>query len=102
MYVRVVCEQVAVLAPALLADYRSPFTGAAGADNPAVFAGFVIRESETGMWRFHADAAPGRSGLPQRHDDYQGNPGSVGGCLLRRVKVADGAGVSVAGRITCH
>jgi len=30
MYVRVVCEQVAVLAPALLAGYRSPFTGAAG------------------------------------------------------------------------
>src|SRR6266702_4316965 len=42
MYVRVVCEQVAVLAPLLLAGYRSPFTGAAGADNPVVFAGFVI------------------------------------------------------------
>ena len=42
MYVRVVCEQVRTLAPALLADYRSPFTGAAGAENPVVFAGFVI------------------------------------------------------------
>ena len=52
MYVRVVCEQVAVLAPALLADYRSPFTGAAGADNPAVFAGFVISNSETGCGAF--------------------------------------------------
>ncbi len=48
MYVRGVCEQVATLAPALLAGYRSPFTGAAGADNPVVFAGFVISNSETG------------------------------------------------------
>jgi hypothetical protein len=52
MYVRVVCEQVAVLAPALLAGYRSPFTGAAGADNPVVFAGFVIFNSETGCGAF--------------------------------------------------
>ena len=48
MYVRVRCEAVQVLAPALLADYRSPFTGAAGADNPVVFAGFVVANSETG------------------------------------------------------
>ena len=52
MYVRVVCEQVAALAPALLAGYRSPFTGAAGADNPVVFAGFVISNSETGCGAF--------------------------------------------------
>ena len=52
MYVRVVCEQVAVLAPALLAGYRSPFTGASGADNPVVFAGFVITNSETGCGAF--------------------------------------------------
>ena len=52
MYVRVVCQQVATLAPALLADYRSPFTGAAGADNPTVFAGFVISNSETGCGAF--------------------------------------------------
>ena len=52
MYVRVVCEQVAALAPALLADYRSPFTGASGADNPVVFAGFVISNSETGCGAF--------------------------------------------------
>ena len=52
MYVRVVCEQVRVLAPALLAGYRSPFTGAAGADNPVVFAGFVITNSETGCGAF--------------------------------------------------
>jgi hypothetical protein len=52
MYVRVVCEQVRALAPALLAGYRSPFTGAAGADNPVVFAGFVISNSETGCGAF--------------------------------------------------
>ena len=52
MYVRVVCEQVRVLAPALLAGYRSPFTGASGADNPMVFAGFVITNSETGCGAF--------------------------------------------------
>ena len=48
MYVRVRCEAVQVLAPALLSGYRSPFTGALGADNPVVFAGFVIANSETG------------------------------------------------------
>lgn len=48
MYVRVSCEAVRVLAPALLAGYRSPFTGARGADNPVVFAGFAITNSETG------------------------------------------------------
>ena len=52
MYVRVVCEQVRVLAPALLAGYRSPFTGASGADNPVVFAGFMITNSETGCGAF--------------------------------------------------
>ena len=52
MYVRVVCEQVRVLAPALLAGYRSPFTGAAGADCPVVFSGFVITNSETGCGAF--------------------------------------------------
>ncbi len=52
MYVRVVCEQVRALAPVLLAGYRSPFTGAAGADNPVVFAGFVISNSETGCGAF--------------------------------------------------
>jgi hypothetical protein len=52
MYVRVVCEHVRVLAPALLAGYRSPFTGAAGADNPVVFSGFIITNSETGCGAF--------------------------------------------------
>jgi hypothetical protein len=48
LYVRVRCEAVRVLAPLLLAGYRSPFTGASGADNPVVFAGFVLTNSETG------------------------------------------------------
>jgi hypothetical protein len=52
MYIRVVCEQARVLAPALLDGYRSPYTGAAGADNPVVFAGFVISNSETGCGAF--------------------------------------------------
>ena len=70
MYVRVVCEQVRVLAPALLAGYRSPFTGAAGADNPVVFSGFVITNCETGCGAFTPDPAAGRAGLPQRDDHH--------------------------------
>ncbi|MFC5813614.1 DUF932 domain-containing protein [Nonomuraea harbinensis] len=52
MYVRVVCEQIRALAPDLLRDYRSPFTGQSGADNPVVFAGFVITNSEVGEGAF--------------------------------------------------
>jgi hypothetical protein len=36
-----------VLAPGLLAGYRSPFIGATGTDNRVVFAGFVVTNSET-------------------------------------------------------
>lgn len=52
MYVRVKAPGVQALAPALLANYRSPFSGAYGADNPTVFAGFVISNSETGNGAF--------------------------------------------------
>lgn len=52
MYVRIVCEQVRALAPRLLHGYRSPFTGESGADNPVVFAGFVITNSEVGHGAF--------------------------------------------------
>jgi hypothetical protein len=48
MYVKVRCEPIQVLAPLLLNGYRSPFTGASGADNPIVFGGFVLTNSETG------------------------------------------------------
>ncbi|MEV0734193.1 DUF932 domain-containing protein [Polymorphospora sp. NPDC050346] len=52
MIVRVWSEEVRALAPDLLRNYRSPFTGATGADNPTVFAGFVITNSETGAGAF--------------------------------------------------
>jgi len=52
MYVRIVCKQVSALAPQLLRNYRSPFTGEVGADNPVVFSGFVISNSETGAGAF--------------------------------------------------
>ncbi|MGH3591219.1 MAG: DUF932 domain-containing protein, partial [Pseudonocardiaceae bacterium] len=52
MYVKVRCPEVAAQAPRLLADYRSPFSGLRGIDNPVVFAGFVISNSETGHGSF--------------------------------------------------
>jgi hypothetical protein len=52
MYVTVACPEVAAMAPALLGDYRSPFTGHRGAENPLVFAGFVFTNSETGSGRY--------------------------------------------------
>ncbi len=52
MYVKVRAEEINALAPALLEGYRSPFTGASGTDNPTVFAGFVISNSEVGQGAF--------------------------------------------------
>lgn len=52
MRVRVVAPEVQALAPELLKGYRSPFTGESGADNPIVFAGFEISNSETGGGAF--------------------------------------------------
>lgn len=52
MRVRVVAPEVQALAPELLRGYRSPFTGAEGTDNPVVFAGFEIGNSETGGGAF--------------------------------------------------
>lgn len=48
MVVRVKCEAVSAMAPTLLHGYRSPFTGASGSENPTVFAGFVLSNSEVG------------------------------------------------------
>lgn len=48
MYVKVEAPEVKAYAPEILRGYRSPFTGASGSDNPTVFAGFVISNSETG------------------------------------------------------
>jgi len=52
MVVRVACPEVQALAPALLRGYRSPFTGQSGDDNPTVFAGFQLSNSETGGGAF--------------------------------------------------
>jgi hypothetical protein len=52
MYVQVVAPEVSMLAPELLKDYKSPFTGNRGADNPEIFAGFVLSNSETGGGAF--------------------------------------------------
>jgi hypothetical protein len=52
MYVQIASPSVAVRADVLLRDYVSPFTGARGADNPLVFAGFVLSNSETGHGSF--------------------------------------------------
>lgn len=52
MYVRVTAPQIQALAPELLKGYRSPFTGQSGTDNPVVFAGFEIRNSEVGCGAF--------------------------------------------------
>lgn len=52
MVVRITCPDIAALAPALTRGYRSPFTGQEGADNPTVWAGFVISNSEVGGGKF--------------------------------------------------
>ncbi len=48
MYIRVTVPGIEVLAPALLRNYRSPFSGATGADNPVIWGGLKIENSETG------------------------------------------------------
>ncbi|WP_245679379.1 DUF932 domain-containing protein [Actinomadura hibisca] len=48
MYIRIFSPAVQVESPALTYDYRSPFTGMRGVDDPIVWGGFVIRNSETG------------------------------------------------------
>ena len=52
MYVKIRSTAVAAMAPALLIGYTSPFSGQRGADNPTVFAGFVLTNSETGQGKF--------------------------------------------------
>lgn len=49
---RVTAPQVTALAPVLLGNYRSPFSGRSGADLPVVFGGFEFRNSETGGGAF--------------------------------------------------
>lgn len=52
MYVKIHSPAVAELAPDLLDGYRSPYSGATGSENPTVFAGFVISNSEVGGGAF--------------------------------------------------
>jgi hypothetical protein len=52
MYVKIRSTAVAERAPELLSRYVSPFSGARGAENPTVFAGFVVSNSETGHGSF--------------------------------------------------
>lgn len=52
MVVRLTCPEVTALAPTLLRGYRSPFTGQTGEDNPVIWAGFQISNSETGGGAF--------------------------------------------------
>jgi len=52
MRVRITAPEIMALAPTLLGNYRSPFTGETGADNPVVFAGLDIGNSETGGGAF--------------------------------------------------
>lgn len=52
MRVRVTAPEIAALAPDLLRGYRSPYGGARGEENPTVFAGFEIANSEVGDGSF--------------------------------------------------
>lgn len=52
MIVRVHTAEVALAAPELIGTYRSPFSGASGMDNPMLFAGFQITNSEVGAGSF--------------------------------------------------
>ena len=48
MYVRIAVPEVSALAPTLLRGYTSPYSRRTGAENPTVYAGLVITNSETG------------------------------------------------------
>jgi hypothetical protein len=52
MYVKLRSDAVSAMAPELLADYKSPFSGLYGADNPLISAGLVISNSEVGDGAF--------------------------------------------------
>jgi hypothetical protein len=52
MRVRVMAPEVQALAPVLLKGYRSPYSGATGDENPVLFAGFEIANSEVGVGAF--------------------------------------------------
>jgi hypothetical protein len=55
MHVRIFSPDVQVMAPTLLAGYRSPFDSRPGSELPAVWGGFVISDSETGCGAFNIE-----------------------------------------------
>lgn len=52
MRVKVTAPEITALAPILLGNYRSPYSGLSGSDLPVVSAGLVIGNSETGGGAF--------------------------------------------------
>lgn len=52
MRARINMPQLSVVAEELLRDYKSPFTGNSGIENPVVFMGIEIRNSEVGAGAF--------------------------------------------------
>ena len=52
MSLRLTCPEVSEYAADLLDGYRSPFTGETGSDNPTIFAGLCVKNSETGGGAF--------------------------------------------------
>jgi hypothetical protein len=48
MYLKIVVPEVNALAPTFLRDYVAPYSKKRGAEIPTVFAGFVIKNGETG------------------------------------------------------
>lgn len=64
MYVQIASQSVAAHAETLLRGYVSPFTGARGTDNPLVFAGFVLTNSETGHGSFSITRVWSRRSAP--------------------------------------
>lgn len=52
MYIKITAPEITAYAPALLRNYVSPFSRARGVDNPVVFAGFIVTNSEVGHGAF--------------------------------------------------
>jgi len=52
MALRLTCPEVQQYSEEILRGYTSPFTGESGTDNPTIFAGLVIKNSETGGGAF--------------------------------------------------
>jgi hypothetical protein len=72
MYVKVRSPEVAASAPRLLDNYRSPFSGQRGVDNPLVFGEWEKpweAGTATGAWRSTHSRPSAPSPQPPRHLD---------------------------------